>query len=74
MFVPDADPEVAASVAQGISSLDGVTKSVEVREFTVDSLSVNGRQDQSTTDKHLVGLEVSHAHLPGRPYSYSGAG
>ena len=44
VFVPDADPEVAASVAQGISSLDGVTKSVEVREFTVDSLSVNGRQ------------------------------
>ena len=44
VFVPDADPEVAASVAQGISSLDGVTKSVEVREFTVDSWSINGRQ------------------------------
>ena len=49
VFVPDADPEIGDRVAQEISSLEGVTKYVEVREFKADSVSVNGRpisQDQ----------------------------
>ena len=43
VFVPNADPEIGDRVAQEISSLEGVTKYVEVREFNVDSVSVNGR-------------------------------
>ena len=43
VFVPDADPEIGDRVAKEISSLEGVTKHVEVREFKLDSVSVNGR-------------------------------
>ena len=49
VFVPDPDPKIADRVAQEISSLEGVTKYVEFREFKADSVSVNGRpigQDQ----------------------------
>ena len=49
VFVPGADPEIGDRVTKEISSLEGVTKYVEIREFKVDSVSVNGRpisQDQ----------------------------
>ena len=49
VFVPDADPEIGDRVAQEISSLEGVTEYVEVREFKADLVSVNDRpvsQDQ----------------------------
>ena len=42
VFVPDADPEIGAMVAQEISSLKSVEKYVEIREFKADSVSVNG--------------------------------
>ena len=42
VFVPDADPKIADRVTNEISSLEGVTKYVEIREFKVDSVSVNG--------------------------------
>ena len=43
VFVTEPDPEIADRVAREISSLEGVTKYVEFREFGVDSVSVNGR-------------------------------
>ena len=43
VFVPDADPEIGRRVIQEISSLESVEKYVEIREFRVDSVSVDGR-------------------------------
>ena len=42
VFVPDADPEIGDRLTQEISSLESVEKYVEIREFNVDSVSVNG--------------------------------
>ena len=53
VFLPDPGPEIGGRLAQEISSLEGVTRYVEFREFKVDSVSVDGR---SISHDQLQGL------------------
>ena len=44
VFIPDADLELRDRAFQEVSSLEGVTRHVEIREFQANSVQLNGRR------------------------------